>query len=375
MEFLAQERTIMNEYLPGLDQRLATLPLLALEQPGNAGIRLFREAGASSLLIPRDLAGLGASALDAVRIQRALGSRSPSLAVATTMHHFSVATLVEMAVDTAGLEGILLEAIAQQRLLVASGFAEGRSGTSILRPTLQVQRVDGGFIINGSKKPCSLSYSMDLLTASIPVPGTIPGCSDLAVVLIPAASEGIQRRPFWANTVLGGAESGEVVLQDVFVPDRQLFHASDAGRIEPVQVSGFLWFELLISASYLGMASALAERVIQGARGEPVERVALGIEVEGAMAALEGVARAMMAGERGTDLMARLLFVRYAVQGAIERASARAVELLGGMAFVHSPEVSYLYAAARALAFHPPSRTSLACGLSAFLAGDDLQVP
>jgi hypothetical protein len=33
---------------------------------------------------------------DAVRIQRAVGSRSPSLAVATTMHHFSVASLVEL---------------------------------------------------------------------------------------------------------------------------------------------------------------------------------------------------------------------------------------------------------------------------------------
>jgi alkylation response protein AidB-like acyl-CoA dehydrogenase len=105
MEFLAQERTIMNAYLPDLDQRLAALPLLTLEQPGNEGIQLFREAGASSLLIPRDYAGLGASALDAVRIQRALGSRSPSLAVATTMHHFSVATLVESCRAQPGMSG------------------------------------------------------------------------------------------------------------------------------------------------------------------------------------------------------------------------------------------------------------------------------
>jgi alkylation response protein AidB-like acyl-CoA dehydrogenase len=74
------------------------------------------------------------------------------------------------------------------------------------------------------------------------------------------------------------------------------------------------------------------------------------------------------------QLLARALFVRYAVQGAIERATARSVELLGGMAFINSPEVSYLYAAARGLAFHPPSRTSIATALDQHLYGEPLLI-
>jgi hypothetical protein len=62
------------------------------------------------------------------------------------------------------------------------------------------------------------------------------------------------------------------------------------------------------------------------------------------------------------------------VQGAIERATARSVELLGGMAFINSPEVSYLYAAARGLAFHPPSRTSIATALDQHLYGEPLLI-
>jgi len=34
--------------------------------------------------------------LQALHIQRAVGSRAPSLGVATTMHHFSAATLIAM---------------------------------------------------------------------------------------------------------------------------------------------------------------------------------------------------------------------------------------------------------------------------------------
>jgi len=335
---------------------------------------LFRETGGPALLIPRDYSGLGASPVEALHIQRALASRSPSLAVATTMHHFSVATLVEMATEGTGLEGILLEAIAQQRLLLASGFAEGQSGRGILAPTMQGQRTDKGFVVNGSKKPCSLSWSMDLLTASITLRGDADGDNKLAIILIPAASPGLERRKFWRNTILGGAESDEVILRDVVVPRNQVFYAGDAKNLDAVQISGFLWFELLITASYVGMASALIERVILARKGDPSERTVLGIEVEGAMTALEGVARAMMAGQRGNDMFAQVLFVRYAVQGALERISARAVELLGGMTFIGTPEVSYLYTAVRALAFHPPSRTSMSDSLADYLANGSLQM-
>ena len=92
------------------------------------------------------------------------------------------------------------------------------------------------------------------------------------------------------------------------------------------------------------------------------------------MSALEGIARAMLTGERGEAILVQSLLVRFAVQQAIERASARAAELLGGMAFIKSPDVSYMYAAGRALAFHPPSRLSVAPAVDGYLNGKPMQV-
>jgi len=92
------------------------------------------------------------------------------------------------------------------------------------------------------------------------------------------------------------------------------------------------------------------------------------------MAGLEGVALAMPSGERGEGIPVQSLLVRFAVQQAIERASARAAELLGGMAFIGSPDVSYLLAASRALAFHPPSRLSIATPLDSYLMGNPMSV-
>lgn len=139
MNFLEPERAVLDRFLPGLDKRLAALPQPERERPGGPALPLFKAAGGPALLVPAEHQGLGISAEDAVSLQRAVGARSPSLAVATTMHHLSVAGLVQAYEVAQGMEWMLLEAVADQRLLVASGFAEGRpdsrSSTPPSRPT------------------------------------------------------------------------------------------------------------------------------------------------------------------------------------------------------------------------------------------------
>ena len=374
MEIMKQERKTLERYLPGLDEELVKKPLLELESPGSIGIRLFREAGGPALLLPSDCAGLGATALDALHIQRAIGSRSPSLAVATAMHHFTIVSLMEVAASDSSLGTILLEAIARQRLLVASGFAEGQGGRGTLSPTMKAERAEGGWTVSGSKKPCSLSWSMDILTASVTLPSNLHGGTEVGIALIPAKAEGIERRKFWNNWILAGAESDEVILQDVFVSEEFMVNIGDSSTLESSQIIGFLWFELLIAASYLGAVTALAERVIVAKRGGSSDRALLGIELEGAMSALVGLALTMMSGQRDQNMLARALFARYAVEQAVVRASASAVELLGGMAFIQNSEIGYLFAASRAAAFHPPSRTNMSDFLADYLANGSLRI-
>ncbi|HEV2861423.1 MAG TPA: acyl-CoA dehydrogenase family protein [Pyrinomonadaceae bacterium] len=374
MNFLEEERRTLEQFLPTLDEKLRAIPFADLERPGNPGIGIYRELKGPSVLIPEALGGSGATPVDAVRIHRAIGSRSPSLAIAVAMHNFSVATLVEYSLY-GDYTNDFMRSISADQLLVASGFAEGRTGTSILDPAMVARPAEGGYVVNGSKKPCSLTYSMHLLTASVAVPDPeAPGGHKRAVAIIPADAEGLDRRPFWANEILAGAESDELALTDVFVPDQLLFFPETQSDIDAVETGGFLWFELLISASYLGMASALAERVIERRRAGASELAALGTELEGAMSALEGVAQGLAGRERNDALLARCLFARFSVQQAIERASALGAELLGGMSFIGSKEASYLYAASRALAFHPPSRSAIAGSLAAYLGGDPFRM-
>jgi alkylation response protein AidB-like acyl-CoA dehydrogenase len=376
--FLSKERTTLEKSFPGLDEALLEIPLMEMEiqshsgNQGNQAIKLFRKFGGSGLLIPVKYGGMGVSPLQAIQIQRALGSRSPSLAVATTMHHYTVAIIQEMISDESGFA--LLEHVADQNLYFSSGFAEGRTGSNIFESRMQVKPASGGLIISGSKKPCTLSISMDFMTASVLLPKREGKPDEAALVVIPANSPGIERHSFWGTLALTGTESHEVRLNEVYVHKDYIYNMGDPSQLGQVVSQAFIWFELLVSAAYLGIASSLIERTLVNKKGVSSERVALATEVEGGMSALQGLACSMMNGEKGDSVVAQALFVRFLVQNIIERITTRAAEILGGMAFITSPEVAYLLASARALAFHPPSRLSVVSGLDNYLFGEPLQI-
>lgn len=377
MRSLEAARATCEAFLPGLLEKLAAVPLTDLERPESPALDLFRAAGGPRLVIPTMYSGAGANPLQALEVTRALAARAPSLAVATTMHHFSVATLFTLAesLKSSGVEWALLEGISEQNLLVASGFAEGRPGQGILAPSMQARATEGGFLINGAKKPCSLSHSMDLLTASVALPRS-DGGSDMAVLLVPRQAEGITVHPFWSTWALAGAESDEIRLTDVFVDERQIMRTElgDAGELDELQTVGFIWFELLISASYLGIASGLVERVVAAGRGSDSDRAHLITRLETANLLLEGTARMIMDGETSNDGLAKALLARYGAQDALADAVHRAVEALGGMAFITSSEVAYLTAASQGLSFHPPSRASFSGPLLEHAAGRPLRL-
>ncbi|MER7399511.1 acyl-CoA dehydrogenase family protein [Streptomyces sp. NPDC000151] len=379
MRSLESARTTCEQYHPGLGKALEETDLVDREQPGSPVIPLFREHGGVGLLVPAAFGGREADPVDAVRVMRALGSYSPSLAAAATMHHFTAAMLYSLADREDGLTAAqrdLLAGVVPDRKLMASGWAEGRTQQNILAPAVTARPADGGYVLNGAKKPCSLSRSMDLLTASVTVPGA-EGRPELAVALVRADTPGIGVYPFWANGALAAAESDEVRLKDVFVPEDLVLRTTADGdgpdRLSEIQSAGFLWFELLISAGYAGVATALVQRVLEHGRGAATDRAALAVRVEAACLLLEGTARAVRDGDlAGEEAVAAVLVARYAVQEALTGAADLALELLGGMDFIRSPEGALLAAAVRPLAFHPPSRTSTAEPLLAYFGGAPL---
>lgn len=354
------------------------MSLSAREAEGSPVIDIYRRHSGPSLLVPKRHGGSAASVLDAVRVQRALGAVSPSLAVATVMHHFTVAMLFSLAETAERLtEGqtSILASVAEKGLLFASGWAEGRANQNILTPAVVAEPVGHGYLVNGVKKPCSLSNSMDVLTASVAVADE-DGTASLALLLIPADAPGISVTPFWEAPVLAAAQSHEVRLKDVEVPGDLVIRSTPENqtRLDDLQTAGFTWFELLLASAYTGAAAALADEVITKGRGAATDRSSLGVQIEAATNLVEGAARAIAAGVSGDEMVAGVLVARYACQDLLASAVNQAVEMLGGMAFISVPDVVYRASVVRALAFHPPSRSSVAAELANYFAGEPLRL-
>ncbi|MBV2355209.1 acyl-CoA/acyl-ACP dehydrogenase [Streptomyces sp. J2-1] len=377
MRSLDAARAVCERFHPGLLKELEQIPYAERERPGGPVIDLFRIHGGVGLLIPESYGGNGAAPLEALRVQLALGALSPSLVAAVSMHHFTAAMLYALAVKAGRLtaeQTDLLHRIVPEQQVMASGWAEGRTAQNILKPAVTARPVEGGFLLSGSKKPCSLSGSMNLLTASIAIHGEDGGEPELALALVPADAPGMSVHPFWGNELLAAAESDEVRLADVFVPAGMVVRAGadDPTRLDDLQSAGFVWFEMLISAGYAGSAAALVERVLERKRGSAEERAALAVDMEAVLALLENVARATGPEPGDEESVARVLVARYAVQKALPDLTARALELLGGLDFISGSAAAQAAAATRALAFHPPSRAAAADPLLAYLAGGPL---
>ncbi|MFF5897502.1 acyl-CoA dehydrogenase [Streptomyces argenteolus] len=371
MRPLSVERTLLDAHLPGFDAWLAALGVPGAEDPDSDVIEEFRRVGGGNLLVPRELGGAGLGCRDGVRLQRAIGARAPALAVATTMHHYKVAWLARSL--GADADGVLRE-IARERHLVASCGAEGQVGRSLFTPGIRVTAADGGLTVSGTKRPCSLTRSMGLLSMTATAPAGTGQEGRLLVLVIPADGPGITREPFWHNRVLRATQTDAVVLDEVYVPDSMIIPVGDPALSPGRFTSNLLWFQLLVTAAYLGVATGQVERLYTAKRGTPGDRVAALAPLETVCAALEAVAREVDEQRCDDDLLGRALLVRYTAQRVIAEATDRALELAGGMPFVTSTEGVDTLAASRGLAFHPPSEISAREPLDTWLGGGGLNL-
>jgi alkylation response protein AidB-like acyl-CoA dehydrogenase len=309
----------------------------------------LRRRGLAGLAIDVEQRGKGLNARSLAEVLIALGASVPSIAIATNMHTFSVASLKALE-SSAPNVWVMLEAIASQQLLLASGFAEGVTGQSIVKPALTGIRVTDGYVVNGTKRPCSLARSMDILSASFALSDDD---DHYGVGLIPADSPGLRVEEYWLAPVLAGAESESVTMSDVFVPNDAIIRVPRTAdtRIS-VQDIGFVWFELLMSAAYLGMVDRLIELAFETRRDEVIAQQA---------AALPAVYEALFCLADKVDsavddsTLSLALSVRALCQQFITAAVPGCLDTIGGIGFIRNPEVGYLAGAAQCLRFHPPA--------------------
>jgi alkylation response protein AidB-like acyl-CoA dehydrogenase len=120
----------------------------------------LKRSGLLSLLVPKDLDGMGASYGEMIRVVGALALGDPNVAQMAIVHFSGVELLNNVAPDTA--KNILYPRITQDTQMFTNAYSEIGTNT-IFEFNVALERADGGWSISGSKAYCTGSLGGELI--------------------------------------------------------------------------------------------------------------------------------------------------------------------------------------------------------------------
>ncbi|MFD5799399.1 hypothetical protein ACFWIO_38925 [Streptomyces diastatochromogenes] len=352
---VADARAGLDAMADGLFAALSARSAEQHEQDAGPAFAALKRTRATALLVPREYAGTGASAADAVRFQVALGTLAPAVAIATTMHHYKIAALGRVARSGDERAAAIVKDLGTGAGLLASGGAESTPGRDLRTLGSWAVRDGADWLVTGLKRPCSLSTSMDVLSLMAELRAADGTPEGYAQVFVPAGAESLEREPFWTSPVFGAAESHAVRLSGVRVPDDRVFPLrGETGR--RFATDCYTWFQLLISASYLGVARCLASATPADRRAGSRRWTEAFDGLRGLQAELLDAADAIDTGRPAADQLNLAVRARDRVEDEIGALGGLLLRAAGGGTFARTGFFTLLAGALHAIAFHPPQR-------------------
>jgi alkylation response protein AidB-like acyl-CoA dehydrogenase len=332
---------------------------------GARGIELIRELAGSafqSLVVPTEFGGGGGSLLDLAAAQRAIARLDPSAAIALNMHSLSVGMMVEHWRRHRDTSWFLLEALVEQRALVASAFAEPGVSANFLRAGMKATPTASGYVLRGRKLPCSLATSARLFCFT----ARVEGHDETIVGLCPNNAPGVSTHDVWDGVGMRGSDTGAVEFADVEIDDRLVFYRSPPTSLDEMTITGIAWFSVLMASTYHGVLTELCDAICGAlVAGPDAPRHALASRTNAgrAIAAVAGLGAMVLhnaagAGDAHTSaraVLAGACALRATASRAVDDVVTSARTVLGSRAYSGSRRAGALVLDALAVHHHPPS--------------------
>jgi len=362
--FLEKEKSTTDRILPKLSSVLQDRSITELEsEDGRTIFQYFKEYANPGLLVDAKLGGSNVDLVSAARIHRYVGSLCPSLAIMMTMHNHTTYCLSRAMDSSLAAKDMVLTGVAQDNLIFCSGFAEARPGENILSSSVTCQLEGDGYLVNGSKKPCSMTDFADLALVGVSNPRSDDPTARGLLIVEDMGADNISKIPFWPSDLLTATASNQLKFEGLYVAKDNVVLMEEGENpekakqeIETTELMGLSSFQILIASSYLGVASRLATMCFSSESANATDLSQMAIELEAAAFALEGAAMHVESQAPSEEMVALCISARTMVAQCIDRANRLALLTLGGMKYLGKEDVRYLLQVTNCLNFHPLSR-------------------
>jgi acyl-CoA dehydrogenase len=152
-------------------------------------------------------------------------------------------------------------------LIAALAITEPGAGSDVAGIRTQARRVDGGYVVNGSKTFITGGVRADILITAVKTTaqGGHHGLSFLIIDKSPGVSASALRKLGWH-----ASDTAEIAFDDVFVPEENLLGAEHQGFY--LIMANFQWERLLMALGALGAMQVCFEQTLAFVTGREDRR-------------------------------------------------------------------------------------------------------
>jgi acyl-CoA dehydrogenase len=217
------------------------------------------ELGLLGLKYPKEYGGRGGDHLDDAVLSEELARCGSGGVSAGIGAHIGIATPPVWRFGTdEQKERFLAPAIRGERI-AALGITEPGAGSDVAGIRTFARRVDGGYVVNGSKTFITNGVRADFVVTAVKTTQE-GGHHGLSFLILEREMEGFEVSRKLEKLGWRASDTGELAFADVFVPEENLLGEENRGFY--LIMANFQWERLLMALGAVGSMSAVLERAV-----------------------------------------------------------------------------------------------------------------
>jgi acyl-CoA dehydrogenase len=217
------------------------------------------ELGLLGLKYPVEYGGRGGGYLDDAVLSEELGRCGSGGLSAGIGAHIGIATPPVWKFGTDDQKERFLAPAIRGEKIAALGITEPGAGSDVAGIRTFARRVDGGYLVNGSKTFITNGVRADFVVTAVKTTEE-GGHHGLSFLIIEREMDGFETSKKLEKLGWRASDTGELAFSDVFVPDENLLGEENRGFY--LIMANFQWERLLMALGAVASMEAVLERIL-----------------------------------------------------------------------------------------------------------------
>jgi acyl-CoA dehydrogenase len=223
------------------------------------------ELGLLGLKYPVEYGGRGGGYLDDAVLSEELGRCGSGGVSAGIGAHIGIATPPIWKFGTDDQKERFLAPAVRGEKIAALGITEPGAGSDVAGIRTFARRVDGGYVVNGSKTFITNGVRADFVVTAVKTTEE-GGHHGLSFLILEREMDGFETSKKLEKLGWLASDTGELAFSDVFVPDENLLGEENRGFY--LIMANFQWERLLMALGAVASMDAVVDRVVEAEPGE-----------------------------------------------------------------------------------------------------------